>query len=414
MAKITKDSIKSLRPENGKPAFLWDGELRGFGVRMMPSGVASFLLKYRTKDGRQRKMVLARVGTLTPEEARTLVKKYLGEIAGGADPAAAKSEARKGMTVAELFEAYQAHRKRDIKPSTWTGDQGRAEVHIKPLIGKRLVTSITTKDVTDLQTAIRTGQTAKKRRKGRGGHTLGGEGAAARVTATLSGAFEFARKTLEIIDRNPVANVQKISISARERHLSLDEITRLGKAMRNASAELEPPVGLAAVRFLLLSGCRRMEALALPIEWIDFPARCIRFGDTKTGRQTRPMGASALQALKDAPSDRQWAFPAQRGDGHFVGLPRVLARLAARADIHGISAHVFRHTFASVAAELGFSELVIAGLLGHRPAGVTQRYSHTPDAALLVAADKVSARIAGALDGKEVGKVVPLALARHP
>lgn len=398
VAKITKTSIAGLKSDGAKPAFLWDTELKGFGVRMMPSGVAAYILKYRTGDGQQRKMALARVGTVTPDEARKSAQRHLGDIAGGADPATAKSDARKGMTVSELHDAYQAARKRDVKPSTWAGDDGRAEAHIKPLIGKRLVKSVTTKDVADMQTAIRTGQTSKRRRKGRGGHTLGGAGAAARVTAQLSAMFEFARKTLEIIDRNPVANVEKISIKGRDRFLTVEEIGTLGKAMREAANELESPVGLAAVRFLLLSGCRRMEALALPVEWIDFPASCIRFGDTKTGRQTRPMGESALEALKAAPSDRKWAFPAERGEGHFVGLPRVLARLMARAGLAGVSSHTLRHSFASVAAEMGFSELVIAGLLGHRPAGVTQRYAHMPDAALLVAADRVSSRIAAALD----------------
>ena len=60
-----------------------------------------------------------------------------------------------------------------------------------------------------------------------------------------------------------------------------------------------------------------------------------------------------------------WVFPADRGDGHFIGLPKVLARMCRAAGLKPITPHVLRHTFACVAAEIGFSELTIAGLLGH-------------------------------------------------
>jgi integrase len=75
--------------------------------------------------------------------------------------------------------------------------------------------------------------------------------------------------------------------------------------------------------------------------------------------------------------------------------------------------HTLRHSFAAVAAELGFSELTIAGLLGHKVPGVTARYAHVPDSALLAAADRVTVRIAAALDGKSAADVVPLRAARQ-
>ncbi len=93
-----------------------------------------------------------------------------------------------------------------------------------------------------------------------------------------------------------------------------------------------------------------------------------------------------------------------------MGLPRVLERLCARAALKGVTIHALRHSYASAAAELGFSELTIAGLLGHRLASVTARYSHLRvDGALAAAADRVSLAIAAALDGVAAGaKVVPL------
>jgi hypothetical protein len=96
-------------------------------------------------------------------------------------------------------------------------------------------------------------------------------------------------------------------------------------------------------------------------------------------------------------------FPADVGDGHFIGVVRVLDRVCAKAKLAGVTPHVLRHTFASIAGDLGFSELTIAGLLGHSSRGVTQRYVHL-DAALAVAADRVSAEIAKYLDGETKGE----------
>jgi integrase len=71
----------------------------------------------------------------------------------------------------------------------------------------------------------------------------------------------------------------------------------------------------------------------------------------------------------------------------------VLDRVCARAGLKDATPHVLRHTFASVAAELGLSELTIAALLGHASRGITQRYVHL-DRTLLSAADRVAAEIA--------------------
>jgi integrase len=185
--------------------------------------------------------------------------------------------------------------------------------------------------------------------------------------------------------------------------------------MRQAEAEgFENRTGLAAIRFLLLTGLRRNEALALPWAWVDTVSRCIRFDDSKTGTQIRPIGAAVVTLLKSLPRSEEARFvlPADRGDGHFVGLPRVLARMCARAKLAGVTVHVLRHSFAAAAAEMGFSELTIAGLLGHSVPGVTARYAHVPDRALLAAADQVSRRIEAALAGDGGAELIELDVQR--
>ena len=75
------------------------------------------------------------------------------------------------------------------------------------------------------------------------------------------------------------------------------------------------------------------------------------------------------------------------------------ARVTNKAGIADVSLHGLRHWFASAAAEMNFSELTIAGLLGHSVKGVTARYATAPDSALLSAADRVSQRMSDLIDG---------------
>jgi integrase len=161
------------------------------------------------------------------------------------------------------------------------------------------------------------------------------------------------------------------------------------------------PTGLGAIRLMLLTGFRRMEALSLQRAWLNRQEHAIHFPDTKSGEQLRVVGVSAIECIESQPVQEHspYVFPADVGDGHFIGVVRVLDRVCAKAKLAGVTPHVLRHTFASIAGDLGFSELTIAGLLGHSSRGVTQRYVHL-DAALAVAADRVSAEIAKLLDGE--------------
>lgn len=165
--------------------------------------------------------------------------------------------------------------------------------------------------------------------------------------------------------------------------------------MREAEAEGEHPTGLAAIRLSLLTGFRRMEALALERLWVRRKEQCVHFPDTKGGEQLRVIGRAAIDCIggRLASDESRFVFPADWGNGHFVGVVRVLDRVCRKARLENVTPHVLRHTFASVAGDLGFSELTIAGLLGHSARGVTQRYVHL-DRALIVAADQVAAEVA--------------------
>jgi integrase len=412
--KITKRVVDALRPhQHGKDVFVWDagdGALKGFGVRVKPSGAASYFVQYRNKEGRTRRLVIGKVGTLTPNEARTLAGDALKAAAKGGDPSADRHALRGATTVYELCDLYLADAKSRIKPSTLVLDKSRIETHVKPLIGRFTVRSLTAADIERMKTDIITGKTAKRRKKkGRGGVPKGGPSAAARTLGMTATILEYA-KSLKLIKDNPAREVRKPPDRKQRRYLTLEEIATLGKQIREAEAAGEHASALAAIRLLLLTGLRRTEALALPRKWIDGRARCIRFEDTKSGPQLRPIGAAAVKLIEAQPvrDDSPWLFPALRGDGHLVGLPKVLKRLCATAELKSVTLHVLRHSFSAAAAGLGFSELTIAGLLGHSVPGVTARYAHVPDSALVAAADRVSAYIASALDGHAQADVVQL------
>lgn len=429
MPKITKRTVDALKPNPaGKDVFFWDsgdGAIKGFGVRMKPSGAASYLVQYRNKEGRTRRLVLGPTSVLTAEEARTRAGNKLKEVEGGGDPSADRHAIRKSITVTELCDLYikdaeaRAGEEGEIKHSTLKMDKSRIECHIKPLIGRLSVRSLTVEDVEGLQNDIAAGKTAKKReKKGRSGLLTGGRGVAARTVGMLGTILEFAKRR-KVIKENPARSVKKFEGGKNKRFLSQAELKALGEAMNNAATENK--AAIAAIRALLLTGCRKNEILGLPWAWLDVTAKCIRFADTKSGAQIRPIGKSAVEHFKLQPKAKDskgdespWIFPAAQGDGHFVGLPRVLERLCKTAKIKDVTLHVLRHTFAASAAELGFSELTIAGLLGHTLASVTARYSHIPDSALVIAADRVSARITAALEGREdSADIVVLHPAKH-
>ena len=145
-----------------------------------------------------------------------------------------------------------------------------------------------------------------------------------------------------------------------------------------------------------MTGCRKGEVLNLKVSEVDFDGQCLRFEDTKTGAQMRPCGDAAFDHLRAVIpySGDGWVFPATGRQGHLADLAKPIFALREFAALPDFTLHVLRHSFATVAHEIGYSELTIAGLLGHAQGTVTSRYAHHVDHALASAADRVSATIA--------------------
>ena len=406
--RINKRTVDALKP-GPRDTFLWDPDLPGFGLRCRPSGAKHYVLKYRFA-GRQRWITIGRHGApWVPDEARQKAKQLLGVVADGIDPAERREETRRDLTVSELCDLFLAEGAMTLKPATRAIYKSGIDRHVRPLLGRRKVRSVTRGDVERFMLAVAHGETATDERTGPRGRAIvrGGQGIAGRVVAYLGSVFSFAvRRGLR--PDNPVTGIRTFKRDRQERFLSSAELARLGDALATVEQEGMHRATVAAIRLLLLTGCRKSEILGLEWAHVDFERRCLRLPMSKTGAKTVPLGAAAMEILADLRERKGksvYVLPATRGDGHLVGLPKAWSRIRTAAGLDGVRLHDLRHSFATVAVAGGESLYLTGKVLGHRNSRTTEGYAHL--------ADRTSARIAAALKGgKDDGSVI--ALDAHP
>jgi integrase len=427
MAKLTKRAVDAAKV-TGKDYFLWDEEMPGFGLRILASGRKSYVLQYKVggRNGQTRRKSLGLHGVLTPEEARIEARKWLAERAKGKDPIAEHAADRKAETVDQLCRSYLAaagqglilgKKNRPKKGSTLATDRGRIERHIIPLLGRKRVRDITHADVNRFMRDVIAGKTAADIKTGFRGRAIveGGAGTAARTVGLLGGIFSYAVSEGLRTD-NPVRGVKRPSDQRRDRRLSPEDYRALGEALVEAETEGENRAAIAAVHILALTGARLGEIAKLKRNEIDRQGRALRLIDSKEGTSIRPLGAAALGVLERVsrplpPEGGVYVLPGKEGDRPYGGLPKAIGRIMARrAELNGVTAHVLRHSFASVADELGYTEATVAALLGQQSASVTRRYIHQLDRALIAAADRVSSYISTAMGATDSAdeNIIPL------
>jgi integrase len=259
------------------------------------------------------------------------------------------------------------------------------------------VASVIREDVERFMHAVAEGKTAARIKTGKCGlaRVRGGKGTATRTVGLLGAIFSYAVRHRMRAD-NPAHGIMVFAAGRRERRFSDDEYALLGSAVRQSEAAGIWPAAVGAARFLALTGWRKGEALALTWSDLDLARRTARLPDTKTGLSIRPLSHAAIDVLRGLPQmTDELVFPATRGNGRMTGLPKLWARIAKLGKLPpDATLHVLRHSFASLAADLGYSEPTIAALVGHQRHSVTSRYVHSADAVLLAAADAVADRTA--------------------
>ena len=405
--KLTKRIVDGLAAAPSRYT-VWDAQLPGFGVRVSLAGQKSFIVRYRPKGrSEKRYLTIGRYGVLTVDEARDRAKRTLGSVANGEDPAHEAAARRLTPTLAavavEFLKTYVAAKR---KPKTLLSYTHALNYHVLPKLGQRRLTDVTRTDVDNLHSTL-------------AAHPF----MANYVVTVLSSLYGWAQRS-KIIDegQNPARRIEKFRESRRERFLSRDEFARLGAALREAETigipyevdETRPtakhapkpenrrvvvaPDAIAAIRLLMLTGCRLREILNLRWREVDFERGLLLLEELKTGRKTVVLGEAAIEILRKLPRAGEHVFPGADGEKPRSDLKRPWELIRRRARLDGLRLHDLRHSYASVAVGANLGLPIIGKLLGHTQPSTTQRYAHLADDPLRAASDLIAAKIAGAME----------------
>ncbi|MER8972703.1 MULTISPECIES: integrase arm-type DNA-binding domain-containing protein [unclassified Mesorhizobium] len=438
MPKLSKRVVDALKATEEKTGTLyWDSELKGFAIRVLPSGRKTFVVTFRARSGRQRWLKLGTYGPLTVERARELAKVELAKVVEGQDPAADRDEHREALTITQLCDLYMESANAGLvlgrkgtpkKASTLSTDQSRIDAHIKPLLGQLKAREVKRADIEQFKTGVVTGKTARDKKLGFRSRSIvkGGKGAITRTLGLLGAIFAWGIENGHVV-ANPVRGVRRFA-DAQKKALLTGEQYRLladslkvleGKRDRN-NQPLHSLIGIAGIRFIALSGVRKGECEHLRWDEVDANGTCIALKETKTGFSLRPLGRSAFAIIDDLEAISDFVFAAETEGATYKGLPglwrtiqktaRQLAAAAAEergevppetGPLDGVTLHSLRHSFAGIAEELGASLPTIAALLGHRLGGVTGGYIlKRVDILLVDAANRIGDHIAMLMRGE--------------
>jgi integrase len=425
VVKLTKRAVDALKLR-AKPYVAFDGDAKGFGVRVMPSGIKTYILEYRPGAGgrgvSKKRLSLGRHGAMTAEQARTAALEALAHIRLGADPQAEKARWRDSLTVDGLVDAFiAAHVEKKCKPRT-------AEAHeialrrLHEAHGGTKAEALTRPQLSTLHSKFKDSPFA-----------------ANRFLAVISKCFAWGagRGLLPEGHINPARGIERYKERSRERFLTSEELSRLGDTLREGETvgltyeidETKPkakhapkadkrrtkldPFAAAAIRLLILTGARLREILDAQWQYVDFERGAIFLPDSKTGRKTLYLSAPAMQVLA--------SLPRLEGNPHIVagmkdGAPRAdlqkpWAAVTKAGGLEGLRIHDLRHSFASIGAGASLGLPIIGKLLGHTQAATTHRYAHLDADPMRRAAETIGATIAAAMGGKS-STVVPMVKSR--
>lgn len=417
--RITKKTVDTLICPPGQPrAYFWDESLKGFGMIVFKSGVKSYVVQYR-QDGRSARARIGLHGRLTPDEARSEAKKMLGKVEAGHDPVAERKAARGVPTLREVAEEFmRSHVGAKRKKRTEDEYARLLNLHILPALGSRRIKDIRRPDVARMHGSI-----SKK------APTM-----ANRAIAVLSSIWNWAgRRDIVQISGNPTTGVEKNPEKAKERFLTMEELGRLGEALREAETSGLPfevdrsnpkakhapkegarrlidPYALAAIRLLILTGARLREILDLQWVSVDLERGIIHLPDSKTGKKPLILSAPAMEILKGLPrvKDNPYVIAGSNEGAPRSDLKKPWAAIRSRAGLLELRIHDLRHTFASIGVGASLGLPIVGRLLGHLHAATTQRYAHLDADPLLRAANMIGSAISSAMVMRERSNVVPI------
>ena len=374
-------------PQKGA-AITYDQDLPGFGARVTSNNSRSYILNYRI-HGRERRFTIGSAAEWKCSAARKYAADLKARVRMGEDPLGELEAKRSAPTIADLCDDFIAKHLDKLRPKSrelylGTINGTKTRKGIRTYLGKTRVAELRHTDVE-----------AFHRYVSRSAPTM-----ANRSVAVLSRMLSLAVRWGWRAD-NPVVGIERNPENKRQRYLMPRELVALSQAL----AELPDQQAANIIRLMLLTGCRRGEALAA--RWADFDLDAGVW--TKPGATTKqktvhrvPLSAAALQLLNGIERAGEWVFPGRYGVGHRVEVKahwRAVCRAAGLVDDAGektVRLHDLRHTYASVLASAGLSLPVIGALLGHTQPATTARYAHLMDDPLRQATERAAAIVTGA------------------
>lgn len=382
MPKLTKTFVESLKPES-TDIWVWDSELEGFGVRVMPSGRKCYVIRYRTMERVQRKLTLGKSTVLTPDKARELARKAFAQVAEGGDPTKDRRVEKDAPTIADLQDRYmKEHAGPFKKQKSALLDAANWRLHILPFMGKKKVKDVKRSDILSLH-----GSLSEK------------PATANQVLALLSKAFNLC-ETWEWRARNsnPCHEVRKYKIKERELILSPNQIKTLSATLAEmvTSGEITEPMA-NLVRLLMLTGCRLREIMCAQRNWVDAERQLLLLPDSKVGQRKIPLSGPSMDIVNNIASTETWLIPGRNPSQPLDSPYKAWRRIKQKAGLPAeLRIHDLRHTAGSLGHMAGMSQKEIQIMLGHKQMSTTERYLHgaTGDEAIIAA--KIGNVIAGA------------------
>ena len=361
--------VKALRP---RPSAydIRDAKLRSFGVRVLPSGARRFFIHTQHRGTRVWKMV-GDASAMYVDDARARAASLLAAIRCDAD---ASPDATRFETAAEtVFQRYA----RVWKPRTLYVNRNYLRRQILPWFAGMQIADITRADVQRWFASRRSTPVAADR--------------SMPILSVIMKEAELMGYRPE--GSNPCRGIRRYRRKGRERFLSDAEIGRLAATL--SAHEGVRPLQVAAVRLLLLTGCRKSEVLTL--RWSDYREERLFLRDGKTGPRTVWLSSAARNLLDHIERTGAWVFPARRASGPAspMWLRHFWHRVRAEADLSDVRLHDLRHAHATFALRQGESVLAIGRLLGHASPHTTLKYTHLADAMVREAVETVGAVLGG-------------------